>query len=94
MNVKEICSMNEIWREHAYMIYAFSEFPPFSETPLPPPKEADLACSLADIRRAHRRGTAKMAAKISVKCENCMEKNLERTETEEGHAYVCPRFKR
>jgi formylmethanofuran dehydrogenase subunit E len=33
-------------------------------------------------------------AKIAVKCENCMEKILERTETEEGHAWVCPRFKK
>jgi hypothetical protein len=33
-------------------------------------------------------------AKVLIKCENCMEKNLERTETEEGFAWVCPRFKK
>jgi hypothetical protein len=35
-----------------------------------------------------------MPPKIPVKCENCGDKKLERTETEEGHAWVCPRFKR
>jgi len=34
-----------------------------------------------------------MATKILIKCENCGDKNLERTETEEGHAWVCARFK-
>ena len=35
-----------------------------------------------------------MTSKVHVKCDKCLEKNLERTETEEGHAWVCPRFKR
>jgi hypothetical protein len=29
-----------------------------------------------------------------VKCENCQEKDLERAETEEGFAWVCPRYAR
>ena len=29
-----------------------------------------------------------------VKCENCQEKDLERAETEEGFAWVCPRYGR
>ena len=32
--------------------------------------------------------------KPRIKCESCDEKFLERTETEEGHAWVCPRFKK
>ncbi len=39
-------------------------------------------------------GAAMPPAKVAIKCENCLEKKLERTETEEGFAWVCPRFKR
>ena len=34
------------------------------------------------------------SSKVHVKCENCLEKNLERTETEDGFAWVCPRYAR
>ena len=39
-------------------------------------------------------GAAMPTAKVAIKCENCLEKKLERTETEEGFAWVCSRFKR
>ena len=34
------------------------------------------------------------SSKVKVKCESCQEKALERAETEEGFAWVCPKYAR